>query len=85
VIGAGSWGTALAKLLADKGEEGFLWSHRPAHVDALRRYRENRRYLPGAALPANLQATEDLSCQCVVMAVPSHGFREVFVRLAPLL
>jgi glycerol-3-phosphate dehydrogenase (NAD(P)+) len=89
VIGAGSWGTALAKLLADKGEQVFLWSHRPAHVDALRRDRENRRYLPGAALPANLQATDDLSCaadcQCVVMAVPSHGFREVFIRLAPLL
>ncbi|CAK8717595.1 Glycerol-3-phosphate dehydrogenase [NAD(P)+] [Candidatus Electronema halotolerans] len=79
----------MAKLLADKGEEVFLWSHRPAHVDALRRDRENRRYLPGAALPAKLQATDDLSCvadcQCVVMAVPSHGFREVFIRLVPLL
>ncbi len=89
VIGAGSWGTALAKLLADKGEEVFLWSHRPAHVDALRRDRENRRYLPGAALPATLQPTDDLACvstcQCVVMAVPSHGFREVFARLVPLL
>jgi glycerol-3-phosphate dehydrogenase (NAD(P)+) len=59
-------------------------------VNALRRDRENRRYLPGAALPANLQPTDDLAscaagCQCVVMAVPSHGFREVFVQLAPLL
>jgi glycerol-3-phosphate dehydrogenase (NAD(P)+) len=89
VIGAGSWGTALAKLLADKGEAVRLWSRSPAHVDALRRDRENRRYLPGAALPANLQPTDDLrcvaDCQCVVMAVPSHGFREVFARLAPLL
>ena len=42
VIGAGSWGTALAKLLADQGKEVFLWSHRPAHVDALRRDREKR-------------------------------------------
>jgi glycerol-3-phosphate dehydrogenase (NAD(P)+) len=90
VIGAGSWGTALAKLLADKGEAVRLWSRSSAHVDALRRDRENRRYLPGAALPANLQPTDDLACcvagcQCVIMAVPSHGFREVFVRLAPLL
>jgi len=88
VIGAGSWGTALAKLLSDKGEAVRLWSRSPAHVDALRRDRENRRYLPGAALPPTLQPTDDLTscvaeCQCVVMAVPSHGFREVFARLAP--
>ncbi len=93
VIGAGSWGTALAKLLAnkvaDKGEQVFLWSHRATHVDALRRDRENRKYLPGATLPSNLQAVkafDDLSsCQCVVMVVPSHGFREVFRQLVPQL
>ncbi|WP_417914353.1 NAD(P)H-dependent glycerol-3-phosphate dehydrogenase [Candidatus Electronema sp. JM] len=89
VIGAGNWGTALAKLLADKGEEVRLWSRSPAHVDALRRDRENRRYLPGAALPASLQPADSLTCvadcQSVVMAVPSHGFREVFVQLVPLL
>ncbi|MCI5150324.1 MAG: glycerol-3-phosphate dehydrogenase, partial [Candidatus Electrothrix sp. MAN1_4] len=89
IIGAGSWGTALAKLLADKGEQVLLWSHRAEHVDALRRDRENRKYLPGAALPGNLRAVntfDDLpSCQCVVMGVPSHGFREVFKRIIPQL
>ncbi|WPD21684.1 MAG: NAD(P)H-dependent glycerol-3-phosphate dehydrogenase [Candidatus Electrothrix scaldis] len=87
VIGAGSWGTALAKLLADKGEQVLLWSHRIEHVDALRRDRENRKYLPGAFLPGTLQPVHTFeefpSCQCLVMAVPSHGYREVFSQLIP--
>ena len=87
VIGAGSWGTALAKLLADKGEQVVLWGHNPAQMDALRRDRVNRKYLPGAALPETLQPVDDLDCvadcQCVVMVVPSHGFREVFAELVP--
>lgn len=89
VIGAGSWGTALAKLLADKGEQVVLWGHDPAHMDALRRDRENRKYLPGAALPQTLQPSDNLDCvadcECVVMVVPSHGFREVFTALIPYL
>ena len=87
VIGAGSWGTALAKLLADKGEQVVLWGHNPSHVDALRRDRENRKYLPGAALPQHLVASADpacvADCECVVMVVPSHGYRQVFVDLLP--
>lgn len=89
VIGAGSWGTALAKLLADKGEQVLLWSHRAAHADALRRDRENRKYLPGASLPATLEAVHTFenisSCQCLIMAVPSHAYREVFKKLIPRL
>jgi glycerol-3-phosphate dehydrogenase (NAD(P)+) len=87
VIGAGSWGTALAKLLADKGEQVVLWGHDPVHMDAIRRDRENRKYLPGANLPQSLQPVDNLDCvadsRCVVMVVPSHGFREVFVNLVP--
>ncbi|RUM33781.1 MAG: glycerol-3-phosphate dehydrogenase [Desulfobulbus sp.] len=89
VIGAGSWGTALAKLLADKGEQVVLWGHNPAHIDALRRDRENKKYLPGAALPDTLEPVDNLEvvseCQSVVMVVPSHGYREVFSRLIPYL
>ena len=89
VIGAGSWGTALAKLLADKGVQVALWGRNSTQIDALRRDRENRRYLPGAALSASLCPTDDVGCvtgcDCVIMAVPSHGFREVFSQLAPLL
>jgi len=87
VIGAGNWGTALAKLLADKGEQVVLWGHDPAQIDALRRDRENRKYLPGATLPATLQPMDNLDCvaecDCVVMVVPSHGFRQVFSALVP--
>jgi len=87
VIGAGSWGTALAKLLGDKGEQVFLWGHDPVHMDAIRRDRENRKYLPGAVLPENVLPCDDIACaaecECVVMVVPSHGYREVFVSLLP--
>ena len=87
VIGAGNWGTALAKLLGDKGEQVVLWGHDPAQIDALRRDRENRKYLPGATLPASLQPVDNLDCvadcDCVVMVVPSHGFRQVFSTLVP--
>ena len=89
VIGAGNWGTALAKLLADKGEQVVLWGHDPAQIDALRRDRENRKYLPGATLPTTLQPVDNLNCvadcDCVVMVVPSHGFRQVFSDLVPYL
>jgi glycerol-3-phosphate dehydrogenase (NAD(P)+) len=89
VIGAGSWGTALAKLLADKGEQVILWGHNPSHIDALRRDRENRKYLPGATLPATLTPVDSLEevagCDCVVMVVPSHGYRKVFKSLIPFL
>lgn len=87
VIGAGSWGTALAKLLADKGEKVVLWGHNSSHMDALRRDGENRKYLPGAALPSCLVPSDSLDivakCRCILMVVPSHGFREVFSSLVP--
>lgn len=89
VIGAGNWGTALARLLADKGEEVYLWSHDEAHVEALQKDRENKKYLPHFHLPKNLFPVSDFDivaqCQCVVMVVPSHGLREVFAELVPSL
>ncbi|HBI14797.1 MAG TPA: glycerol-3-phosphate dehydrogenase [Desulfobulbaceae bacterium] len=86
VIGAGSWGTALAKLLGDKGERVSLWGRDAAHIAQLREERENRKYLPGAHLPPSVEPETDLAiavrhAQCVVMVVPSHGFREIFARL----
>lgn len=86
VIGAGSWGTALAKLLGDKGEKVSLWGRDEAHIASLKQEQQNRKYLPGAILPASVEPEVDLakavrSAQCVVMVVPSHGFREIFSRL----
>ncbi|MHB1350854.1 MAG: NAD(P)H-dependent glycerol-3-phosphate dehydrogenase [Desulfobulbaceae bacterium] len=86
VIGAGSWGTALAKLLGDKGEQVSLWGRDSAHIARLREERQNSRYLPGALLPVSVEPTDDLAAavadaQCVVMVVPSHGLRAIFARL----
>jgi glycerol-3-phosphate dehydrogenase (NAD(P)+) len=88
VVGAGSWGTALAKMLSDKGYRITLWGHRQEHVDEIVSNRENLTYLPGFKLNDNLTATTDLKeavagQTMVVMVVPSHGFREVFRRLLP--
>jgi len=88
VVGAGSWGTALAKMLSDKGYHITLWGHRQEHVDEIVRMRENRTYLPGFKLNDNLAATADLeeavsNQPLVVMVVPSHGFRDVFRQLLP--
>ncbi len=86
VIGAGSWGTALAFLLAGKGVKVNLWGHREAHITALASDRENRRYLPGFSFPEKLQPQKDLSvalagADTVVMVVPSHCMRAVFSQI----
>jgi glycerol-3-phosphate dehydrogenase (NAD(P)+) len=83
VVGAGGWGTALAKILADKGERVTLWCH---GVDSFRQIvetRENRAYLAGISLPAEVTVTQSLgevvsNKGLVICAVPSHVVREVF-------
>lgn len=90
VIGAGSWGTALAILLAGKNYPVQLWGHRQEHVDCLIRDRENKKYLPDSPFPAALQPVSDLKAAVdgrpyIVMAVPSHSFRQVFSQMLPFL
>ncbi len=90
VIGAGAWGTALAKVLADQGDETRLWSWREDLARAVEEERENRRYLPGFTLPASLRATSDLDAalggaDLAVLVVPSHALREVSLAMKPLL
>lgn len=90
VLGAGSWGTALAKLLADKGNDVRLWARKESQATAIEAARENQRYLAGFALPDTLHATHDLhqtldGAELVVSVVPSHGLRELLPAVVPLL
>lgn len=86
VLGAGAWGTALARLLVDGGHAVTLWGHDDAHLDDLRCTRRNERYLPGIELPRALNLENDLAkavggAEWVVVAVPSKAFREVTAAL----
>jgi len=90
MIGAGSWGTALALLLARKGCPVVLWDRDRDHIEQLARERENKRYQPGHGFPEALEVTAEISdavkdAGCVVMVVPSHGYREVYRQIFPLL
>src|SRR5512141_1023746 len=82
VLGAGAWGTALAKVLADKQLPTTLWSHRREVADQINSEHVNIRYLPGFLLPATLRATTDVEealrdAELVVVVIPSHGLRQV--------
>ncbi|MFL6138049.1 MAG: NAD(P)H-dependent glycerol-3-phosphate dehydrogenase [Frankiaceae bacterium] len=90
VLGAGSWGTAFAAVLADAGTETTLWARRPELAAAISDDRENADYLPGIALPPMLAATSDPAAALdgsdfVVLAVPSQRLRDNLVGWAPLL
>jgi glycerol-3-phosphate dehydrogenase (NAD(P)+) len=88
VIGAGSWGTALAIQLARAGHPTHLWGRDRAQLEAMRIARSNSRYLPGAVFPETLHVALDLraalqEARDALVAVPSHAFRETLERLAP--
>lgn len=89
VLGAGSWGTALAALAARNGISTVLWGRDPVQAAAIDRYHENPRYLPGVALPESLHATADMAAALdgatlVLVVVPSHAFTATLQLLAPL-
>lgn len=90
VVGAGSWGTALADLLCCKGYLVDLWVFEPELKKEMEKSRENKIFLPGVTLSENLQPTNDLAKavvdkDLVLVVVPSHLVRQIAQKMAPLL
>jgi glycerol-3-phosphate dehydrogenase (NAD(P)+) len=86
ILGAGSWGTAVAIHLANYGHQIMLWSHNPQHAHDMAQQRCNQHYLPSITFSDSLKPTADLA-QClkqaveVIIAVPSHAFAGLLARL----
>lgn len=90
VIGSGGWGTAVALLLASKGNDVYLWSWIQEETDRLNRDRENKEFLPGIKLPDNIICSHDMKlcvkdAEVVVTAVPSPATRTTARSLAPFI
>lgn len=90
VMGAGSWGTAFAKVVADAGSDVVLWGRRQEVVDQIQNEHVNSQYLPDILLPQAVQATADgekalTDAEVVVLALPSQNLRAVLTGLAPFL
>jgi len=90
VVGAGAWGTALARHLADKGVDTTLWAYEREVVDCIRAKRENQLFLPGILLPSSLQVTNVLGeavqgRDVLLFVVPSHVARLVLGQVASVM
>jgi glycerol-3-phosphate dehydrogenase (NAD(P)+) len=90
VIGAGSWGTALAILFARNGIQTTIWGHLPEHMQQLSDDRSNEEFLPGIAFPDNLEPCIELQqamavSKEVLVVVPSHVFGIVLEQIKPYL
>lgn len=90
VIGAGSWGTALAILLSNKNYAVDLWGHSHDHIQSLLDDRENKKYIPNIKFPSKLNPVSRLDlalaeADVVVMVVPSHSYRKIFEKSVPFL
>ena len=84
VLGSGAWGTALALLLLENGNQVAMWSHHPAALREIRVKGENPK-LPGVPVPEQLELAEDMRCvrdsDVVVLATPSFAMRETAAKL----
>lgn len=86
VVGAGSWGTALALVLADNGHEVRLWGHNPAQIQEINQFHTNTRYLPEISLPNNIVGYSSLpealkEIETIILAVPTKAIREVLKKV----
>lgn len=90
VMGAGSWGTTLAKVFADAGNTVQLWARRESLAETIRTTRENPDYLPGITLPDSVIVTSDAQaaldgCSIVVLGIPSQALRTTLVEWRDLI
>jgi len=90
VIGAGAWGTALARLLAEHGQRVLLWTWLPDHAEAMRGDRENREFFRGFPLSDAIVPTSDMpealgDASLVLLVVPTHAYRETLEKMKPWL
>lgn len=90
ILGAGSWGTALALYLARRGQTVRVWSVDPTEISAMLNERTNNRFLPGYPFPDTLHPTADLSeavrdVEDIIVVVPSIGYRDTLNMLKPLI
>ncbi len=87
IIGSGGWGTAVAVMLANCGHKIKLWSYLESESANLKKYRENKPFLPGVIIPDTVEFTSDISkCGCadiIINAVPSHAVRQTAKKLSP--
>jgi len=90
IIGAGSWGTALAIVAARAGHEVTIWSRDPDVVTSINEQRVNSRYLTSASIPDRVNATNEIAraldnASLVLLAAPSHAARELLTQMSPAL
>ena len=90
VLGAGSWGTALAMLLAQNKHHVNLWSHNAEHAALMQQARENSRYLPDLTFPTTLNVDANLETTLkdvndILIVVPSHAFRQTLETIKPFI
>ena len=90
VVGAGSYGTALAICLARNGHKTLLWGRDKKHVAEMAQTRANEKYLPGSQFPEALMVSDDLAqviaaSKNILLVVPSHAFGEMLAQIKPYL
>lgn len=88
ILGAGSYGTALAIAFARNGSPTYLWAHNPAHIEQMRQTHQNHRFLPNILFPEALFLESNLTqtlakAEDILIVVPSHAFNQILSQIRP--